>query len=34
MSKLIFIEKTWEDYLYWQKTDIKMLIFLLKISYT
>ena len=23
--KLIFAEKAWEDYLYWQKTDKKML---------
>ena len=23
--KLIFSEKTWEDYLYWQKTDKKLL---------
>ena len=23
--KLIFAEKVWEDYLYWQKTDKKML---------
>ena len=23
--KLIFSENAWEDYLYWQKTDIKML---------
>ena len=22
--KLIFAEKAWEDYLYWQKTDKKM----------
>jgi len=25
MSKLIFAEKAWEDYLYWQETDKKML---------
>ena len=25
MSKLIFSERAWEDYLYWQKTDKKML---------
>ena len=25
MSRIIFDEKAWEDYLYWQKTDKKML---------
>jgi len=25
MSRLIFAEQAWEDYLYWQKTDKKML---------
>jgi toxin YoeB len=25
MSRLIFAEKAWEDYLYWQETDKKML---------
>ena len=25
MSKLIFAERAWEDYLYWQETDKKML---------
>ena len=25
MSKLIFAEKAWEDYLYWQETDKKTL---------
>jgi len=25
MSKVIFAEKAWEDYLYWQEVDKKML---------
>ena len=25
MSKIVFAEKAWEDYLYWQETDKKML---------
>ena len=25
MSKLVFAERAWEDYLYWQETDKKML---------
>ena len=25
MSRLLFAEKAWEDYLYWQETDKKML---------
>ena len=25
MNRLIFAEKAWEDYLYWQETDRKML---------
>ena len=25
MSKLIFADRAWEDYLYWQETDKKML---------
>ena len=23
--KFVFVEESWEDYLYWQKTDMKML---------
>ena len=25
MSKIVFTQKAWEDYLYWQETDKKML---------
>ena len=25
MNKVVFVERAWEDYLYWQETDKKML---------